>query len=78
MKDEKMRQIMAVIVSLTCNELTDIELAVLNNVAQLDQSPHNRLFDYEKVKELFTERDGTRMHEETKIALAAVVIKRLG
>jgi hypothetical protein len=60
------------------NDLSDIELAVLNNVAQLDQDPHGRLFDYEKVKELFTERNGERMHEETKVALADVVNIRLG
>ncbi len=71
-------QIMSALVTLTCDELSDIELAVLNNTAQLDQDPHDRLFDYDKVKGLFTEHNGIRMHKETKIALANVVNIRLG
>lgn len=61
----------------TCKELSDIELAALNTIAQLDLDPHNRLFDYEKVKHLFTEENGTQMHTETKIALAAIANIRL-
>lgn len=72
-----MRNNMATIVSLMCDELTDQELAVLNTVAQLDGNPHGQLFDYDKVKGLFTE-GGMRMHDETKQALARVVIARLG
>lgn len=64
--------------SLTCDELTDLELSALNLVAQLGGSPHGRIFDYEKVKSLFTDAEGTRMHDETKLALAAVVDSRLG
>ena len=67
-----------VTVALVCQELSDIELAVLNNVAQCDFDPHGRLFDYERVKHLFTEAGGTQMHEETKQALAMVVGRRLG
>lgn len=73
-----MRQIVIKGVSLICNELSDLELAVLNNIAQLDGDPRNRLFDYEKVEGLFTEANGTRMHNETKIALASIVNNRLG
>ncbi len=65
------------LVEVMCVDLSDLELAVLNNVAQLDGNPHNRVFDYEKVSALFTERDGTRMHDETKDALAVVVNNRL-
>jgi hypothetical protein len=78
MNQNQMREIMIKTVMLTCDELSDIELAVLNNTAQMDMDPHGRLFDYEKVKGLFTERSGTRMHEETKVALASVVNIRLG
>lgn len=78
MDKNQMRVIMAAQVSLVCEELTDLELAVLNNVVQLDGNPRGRLFDYEKVKGLFTERDGTKAHDEVKVALAAVVNSRLG
>jgi hypothetical protein len=81
MDENTMRQIMINCVSLVCDQLSDAELAVLNNVAQLDQNPHDHegeLFDYEKVKSLFTAVNGTRMHEETKVALASIVNYRLG
>ncbi len=77
MNEDKMKAVMANIVSIACDKLTDKELAVLNIVAMFDQLPHNRLFDYEKVKSLFTQNDGTKMHEETKIALAVTVNSRL-
>ncbi len=70
--------VMYTIVSIVCDQLTDLELAVLNNVAQLDQSPFNRLFDYGKVASLFTEAEGTRMHDATKEMLAKCVMERLG
>jgi hypothetical protein len=68
----------ALTVKLICNNLTDDELAALNLVAQLDSNPHKRAFDFEKVAPLFTQHNGTRMHDETKKALAAVVRARLG
>lgn len=68
---------MATVVGVICQELSDIELVILNNVARCDFSPHGRKFDYEKVKSLFTEDGGERMHEETKLALARVVGLRL-
>ena len=77
MNENKMRRIMVTTVGMTCDELTNKELAVLATVATTDQSPRNRLFDYEKVKSLFTQNDGTKMHEETKLALAAIVNYRL-
>ncbi len=77
MNEKEMKAIMIAAVEMTCDELTDAELAVLNNVAMFDQSPHNRLFDYEKVKSLFTQDDGRKMHEETKLVLTAVVTSRL-
>jgi len=65
-------------VALTCDELSDQELVTLNLTAQLDLLPTGRVFDHQNVKHLFTEKDGTKMHEATKEALAAVVLKRLG
>lgn len=77
MDTDKIKAMMTATVSMTCDQLTSQELAVLNIVAQLDGSPYGRIFDYEKVKALFTAADGTRMHEETKLALAEVVSRRL-
>lgn len=78
MNGKIIQQNMNKVVHQVCKDLSDLELAVLNNVAQLDQSPYNRNFAYEKVKTLFTEQDGSRMHEETKAALSRIVIHRLG
>ena len=64
-------------VALTVKDLTLDELAALNNTVAWDADPRGRLFDYEKVKSLFTEGDGLRMHDATKDALAEVVLKRL-
>ncbi len=75
--EEQSRANMYAIVSLACDELSDVELNVLCLVTQLDQDPHNRLFDYNTVKSLFTENNGAKMHQETKLALMAVVNDRL-
>lgn len=76
MNEKEMHRIMTASVSLICDKLTDEELAALNLVALLGGSPHGRVFDYEKVKALFTDAEGTKMHDETKLALATVVNKR--
>lgn len=77
MNEQEMREMMVTTVNMATEGLSDIELAVLNNVAQLDSNPHGRTFDYDTVKGLFTEAGDLRMHEETKIALASVVSRRL-
>lgn len=77
MDEQQMRQIMVTTVGVVTDELTDLELATLNNVAQLNMDPHDRVFDYDKVKALFTEGDGTRMHKETRLALSIIVNWRL-
>jgi hypothetical protein len=64
-------------VAMHTNKLTDLELAALNNVVQLDMDPHGRIFDYNKVAGLFSEANGTRAHSMTKDALATIVLKRL-
>lgn len=73
-----MNKAMYAAVPLICKDLTDMELAVLNNVARNDFDPQGKLFDYERVERLFTEDGGTRMHNDTKDALAVVVLRRLG
>jgi hypothetical protein len=76
MNDEQIMQArMAAVVAMAVQDLTDEELAVLNLCAQLDQNPHGRIFDYEKVSSLFTENG--KMHPVTKEALARVVNHRL-
>jgi hypothetical protein len=77
MNQTELSAIMYANVALIINDLTNDELAALNLVAALDSSPHGRLFDYEKVAPLFTEADGTRMHQETKNALSRIVLARL-
>jgi hypothetical protein len=76
MDEQAMREIMAKTVYVCTRNLTDDELLVLSTVAITDADPHGRLFDYEKVAHLFTQDNGTRMHEETKVALFRVVSTR--
>lgn len=78
MNEQQLRAIMRASVAMVTEGLTDLELAVLNNCAQLDMDPRGRLFDYGKVASLFDQAGGTQMHEETKRALAAIVNRRLG
>ncbi len=77
MTEAKIRATMFAAVLLAVEELNDTELAALNIVAQLDSDPRGRLFDYDAVAHLFDQDNGTRMHDETKQALAAVVLRRL-
>lgn len=77
MDEQEMKKFMDISIDMETRELTNLELAALNIVAQLNEDPRGRLFDYEKVKGLFTEDNGTRMHVETKMALAIVVNERL-
>lgn len=77
MNEQQIKQIMTNTVGLICAELTDAELAVLNLTVLMDGDPHGRLFDYDKVKSLFTQDNGTKMHEETKEALTRIVNSRL-
>lgn len=76
MNEQEMQKMMYNTVDIATQELTDLELAVLFNVASLDADPHGKVFDYDKVKGLFTE-GGIRMHQVTKDALAVVVSQRL-
>lgn len=66
------------VVALVCRNLTNEELAVLHLIALTDGDPHGRLFDYKTVAPLFTDANGTRMHQMTKDALDRVVAQRLG
>lgn len=58
------------------DKLTELELAAVNNAAQLGTDPRGVL-GYERVKHLFSEQNGTAMHSETKDALARIVLDRL-
>jgi hypothetical protein len=75
MNEQRMQAQMAAIVDMAVQDLTDEELAALNNCAQLDQNPTGRIFDYEKVSHLF---ENGKMDTATKEALARVVNRRLG
>jgi len=64
------------LVSVATETLTDVELVALNDAVQAGRDP--RSFDgYPEISDLFTENGGTRMHRETRVALAAVTLSRL-
>jgi len=71
-----LEQVECAVVKLACTNLTDLELAAINKAAQADFDPRP-VMGYEKVKHLFTETDGLRMHNDIKEALAVVVLERL-
>ena len=64
------------IVSEATEDLTDAELVALNDAAQAGCDPLS-ISGYPKISDLFTEHGGTRMHRETRVALAAVTLSRL-
>ena len=64
------------IVSAATEDLTDAELAALNEAVQMGRDP--RLLDgYVQLRDLFTENGCSRVHRETRVALAAVTLSRL-
>jgi hypothetical protein len=64
------------IVWLATEDLTNAELVALNEIAQMGHDPHS-IGSYPQVSDLFTEDNGSRMHRETRRALAAVTLARL-
>ena len=64
------------IVSEVTEDLTHAELAALNEAVQTGRDPH-AIDSYPEISDLFTENGGTRMHRETRMALAAVTLSRL-
>jgi hypothetical protein len=78
MNEQEGRATMYAVVALATQGLSDLELAILNNVAQMDGDPRGKL-GAEKYLHLFdTVKDGKpHMHELTKDALASVVLQRL-
>lgn len=76
MNQETMDKIMYASVSLTCKNLTDRELAGLNLAMAMGRNPKT-LPQYGKVESLFTQNNGTEMHNETLQAFYRVVIARL-
>jgi hypothetical protein len=78
MDESQLQDSLAITVAMIADELTDAQLKALNLCVLLDMNPHGRLFDYAKVAPLFTEQDGTRMHDATKAELARVIAERFG
>lgn len=64
------------IVSAATEDLTLAELAALNEAVQTGGDPHS-IGGYSMISDLFTENGGTRMHRDTRVALAAVTLSRL-
>ena len=76
-KPEAIAGLISVGVKLTCDQLTDQELAALNLAVNFPGfNPRNLPF-YSKVSSLFTLDDGNAAHEEAKAALASIVLRRL-
>lgn len=71
--EQEMRSKMVTIVSLTTDQLTDDELAVLNNFAQLWGTIPKDHALYPKVKVLLS---NGLFHEEIKLAIAHAVSQR--
>lgn len=63
-------------VSLACQALSDLELAAIHNAAQTNFDPRP-VMGYDKVKYLFTEQGGLRMHDEVLACLSTIVLRRL-
>jgi len=64
------------IVANICSKLTDDELDSLYLCVMSNQNPKDKLFVYEKVELLFTERSGLRVHNDVKEALGEIVLER--
>ncbi len=64
------------IVAVATADLTDAELAGINQIVQTHGDPR-RTPSYAKIHDLFTEGDGTGLHPATRQALAAVTLHRL-
>lgn len=60
----------------TCDQLSDGELAILCLVVTAGWDPHEYPW-YEKAKSLFTEDGGTKVREETDLAIARILYERL-
>ncbi len=71
-----MRNLYCTLVSMSCEQLTDLELAAINDAAQAGFDPRP-VRGYEKIKHLFTESEGLKMHSDGLDALAGVVLQRL-
>ncbi len=76
MDEQEMRRVMANLVAVAMKELDDGELTDLNLTVLFGYDPRTKPW-YEKVKHLFDQENGTKMHEETKNALASVVLRRM-
>jgi len=68
---------LAVAAEIATRGLKTDELVSLNLVASSGLDPHDRLFDYEAVKHLFTEGEGTKCHAAVREAISLATMKRL-
>lgn len=68
--------LLASAVAITCDSLTDDELAAIYNAATAGFNP-KMVRGYAKAARLFTEQNGTKMHPAALDALGQVVTKRL-
>ena len=64
------------IVAVATADLTEAELVGINQIAHNQADPRHTTL-YARVRDLFTENDGTRLYPATQQALAAVTLHRL-
>jgi hypothetical protein len=76
MHEEQLHAIMSSQVAVSCADLAPDEWAALSLAVQLDMDARGRA-GYEKVRHLFTEAGGTRMHDETKRAFLNLAYRQL-
>ena len=73
--DDEVSEPVLRVMRVLCSRLTDKEFAGFNIVAQLGQNPRG-IAGYEKVKDLFTEDDGTQVNIELRKALLIIAQER--
>jgi hypothetical protein len=64
------------IVAVATADLSDSELVDMNQIVQIHGDPR-RTTGYLKLRDLFTQGGGTRLHPATQQALAALTLDRL-
>ena len=67
----------AAVANLSIKNLTDDELIAINLAIKLNNLDIKNVIGYEKIKTLFTENNGTKVHSLVEEAIDREVIKRL-
>lgn len=77
MDDTAILNIQYQMVFLTCKDLPLITIAAMNNIINFPEANPKQYSWYEDVAPLFTENDGTKMHQATRRAFEVYLESRL-